>query len=51
MVMKLSFILILVVEDMKKLSTNAARENMAPLLAHAAIQLESSAEIVSIIAL
>ena len=47
MVMRLSFILISIVEDMKRLLVNAARVNMAPLLVHVAIQLGSSAEIVS----
>ena len=43
---KLSFILILSVEDTNKLSTNAARKSMAPSLVLLIMSLESSAEIV-----
>ena len=46
MEMKLSFILILSVEDTNKLSMNAARKSTAPSLVLLIMLLESSAEIV-----
>ena len=46
MEMKLSFTLILSVEDTNKLSMNAARKSTAPSLVLLIMSLESSAEIV-----